>query len=217
MTSVLIGDHVPLTRDGIRRALEQLNDVTVVGEAADALTLVELATKLHPDVVVVDVDIKQFAIPETVRGIRAAGEEIKILVLTLRDEPQIAQRMLGQGAAGYLLKGIDSTGLQEVFRILMMGERIIDRTIESRLARLSTANSGSSSAVTNPPSTALTERDLQLLHWMADGSSNAEVAKSLGVAERTAKGYISAVFAKLGATSRLEAIVNAARSGLLKL
>ena len=209
MTTVLIADEAPLLRDGVRRALEQLDGVRVTGEAGDASTLLKLA-RSRPDVVVVDVDLKDSAVQVTIRALRKASERSKLLVMTARDEPQVARRVLDEGVEGYVLKSVDRAGLQEVFRILMMGERVIDRAVESKLTRR-TEDSDDSVALNIPSSTALSDRDIQLLQWMVVGDSNLNIASRLGVSERTAKGYIRAVFDKLGAKSRLEAIVTAAR------
>jgi len=213
MTTVLIADPAPLWRNAVRRALEQLEDVVIVAEAGDAPTLVNLAARHHPDVVILDIDLKRLVVADTIRALRASTDQIKILIFTSRDDPRLAQRSLNEGAAGYVLKTIDGAALQEVFRILRMNERVVDRELEARIGRLKAANSAEPASGSNP----FTDRELQLLQWLADGSGNAEIAKRLGVSERTAKGYLGEVFEKLGARTRLEAVVNAVRLDLLRL
>jgi len=217
MTTVLIADHTPLMRDAIGRALEHIGQVKVVGEADEVGSLLTIARKSHPDVVVVDVELPGFEIPRTIREVFDAGHQPKILIFTLRGEPQVVRRVMREGVSGYILKGINMSGFQEAFRTLLMGERVIDQAIEPCLA-LSSSTSGAAKPPRGDQGTGeLTDRDLELVHWLADNISNVEIARRLGVSERTAKGYVSSVFEKLGVSSRLEAVVIAARSGLLRL
>jgi len=214
MASVLVADHAPLMRDAVGRALEHIK---VVGEAGNATTLVSVAGEILPGLVVVGVYLKGFEIPRTLREVLGAGREVKVLVLALRDEPQVLQGMLQEGASSYMPNGISIVGFQEALIARMIGEPVYDRAVESRVARLYSTLNSAASAGTSPGNSRLTDMDLEVLRRLADIGSNVEIAKLLGVSERTTKGYVGDVLEKLGVAPRLEAVVTAVRTGLLKL
>lgn len=211
MRIVLADDH-PLFRDGIRSLL-QARGFQVVGEASNGHEALDQARRLRPDLVLMDIAMPGMDGLEATRLIKAQMPEVKIVILTVSDDDRNLFEAIKSGAQGYLLKDLRSDEFFELLSGVAEGEAPISRRLASRIleefARLRPAS--------GPPwpEEPLTDREREVLHLVARGSSNREVAGRLGVSENTVKFHMKNILDKLHLRSRAEVIAYAARRGLL--
>ena len=216
-TRVLLVDDQPLLRTGFRMILSAEADLTVVGEAGDGASAVELARRLRPDVVLMDIRMPGTDGIQATRALAGPGveEPIKVLILTTFGLDEYVVESLRAGASGFLLKDAPPEDLVEAIRIVAAGEALLAPSVTRRLldrvaSRLPPANED-----TIPALSQLTERELEVLKIMARGLSNAEIAEKLVVSETTVKTHVSRVLAKLDLRDRVQAVILAYETGLV--
>jgi DNA-binding NarL/FixJ family response regulator len=237
---VLLCDDHALVREGTRRLLEGAPDIEVVGEASDGFEAIELAGKLSPDVIAMDVSMPRMNGIEATREIKQNFPHVFILALTAYDDFAYVSRLIENGASGYILKSARSEELIQAIRATALGECIlhpgIAREVFSRIAR----RSGNQPEVRDetrgdvppksevelagdlehtrrePSSRLLTERETRILKLAAKGLSNKEIAFELRVSPRTVQSHLSSVFDKLGVSSRTQAVVEALKQGIIR-
>ncbi|MEV6522214.1 response regulator transcription factor [Longispora sp. NPDC051575] len=208
MIRVVLADDQPAVRAGLALVLSAAPDIEVVGEAGDGEQAVALATRLAPDVVVMDV---RMPVLDGIAATRRLVGIADVLVLTTFDLDEYVFGALRAGAAGFLLKDTDAAGLIGAVRLVARGEGLIDpqvtRTLIAAFARRAAP----------PPSTvldALTAREREVLAGLAGGLSNADLGARLSITEATTKVHVSRVLAKLGLRSRVQAAVLAQELGV---
>jgi len=216
-TRVLLIDDQPLLRTGFRMILSAEADLQVVGEAGDGATGVELARRLKPDVVLMDIRMPGMDGIQATRALAGPGveEPIKVLILTTFGLDEYVVESLRAGASGFLLKDAPPEDLVEAIRIVAAGDALLAPSVTRRLldrvaSRLPRANED-----TIPALAELTERELEVLKLMARGLSNAEIAEKLVVSETTVKTHVSRVLAKLEIRDRVQAVILAYETGLV--
>ena len=216
-TRVLLVDDQPLLRTGFRMILSAESDLTVVGEAGDGATAVELARKLRPDVVLMDIRMPVMDGIQATRALAGPGveEPIKVLILTTFGLDEYVVESLRAGASGFLLKDAPPEDLVEAIRIVAGGEALLAPSVTRRLldrvaSRLPPANEN-----TIPALAELTEREMEVLKLLARGLSNAEIAEKLVVSETTVKTHVSRVLAKLDLRDRVQAVILCYETGLV--
>ena len=207
--SVLIADDHPFVRHGLRTYLETLDDLEVVGEASDGAEAVELAGRLLPDVVLMDLVMPELDGVEATRAIRAASPATKVIVLTSFDDDEKVFPAIRAGAAGYLLKDVRPAELAEAVRKASRGEALLAPSVAARLMQEVSGD--------RPPAAGLTERELEVLRLIARGMSNKVIARELVVSEKTVKTHVSNILAKLHLADRTQAALYAVREGLAQL
>lgn len=216
MVTIAMADRSPLIREATRYALENSGFFQTVGEAADGEELVELLAQTHPDLTLTDVDLPSLADLELIHALRAKSPATKIVVLTSRDDPPFARRVLAAGAAGYVLKTVRGVDLIDVLSSVLIGEIVLPQGLDPGVLGIP------ADSPARPPTDwqyaveELSEQDIRLLGWLAQGLTNAEIASALAVSTRTVKMYVSRVFDKLSVDGRLDAVVKAMRLGILK-
>jgi len=198
-------------RRGIREMLEDRPGIEVVGEARDGEEAIALVEEKVPDVVLMDVEMPRVDGVEATRRILADNPEVKVLVLTIHDEEEYLGALLSVGASGYVLKSTEGDDLAEAVRLVARGDIVLHSRagILVRSAVLRSLRSGEDERV-------LTERQRQVVRWIAQGLSNQEMSRRLGMSVRTMKGDVTRVMAYLKVKSRSAVAAAAIREGLLR-
>ena len=211
---VLVADDHALVRSGIRGLLEGA-DLEVVGEASDGGEAVELALRLRPDVVVMDVRMPRVDGIEATRRLRSQPGAAQVLVLTTFDLDEYVYRALRAGAAGFLLKDAPSTTLVEAVRTVASGEALLGPSVTRRLIERY-LSAPPADAGGPDPAGALSAREREVWLLVAEGLSNAEIGERLFVTEATVKAHVTRLLAKLGLRDRVQAVVRAYETGLVR-
>jgi DNA-binding NarL/FixJ family response regulator len=214
MIRVIIADDQALVRGGFRSILSTQADIEVVGEAADGNRAVELCRQVQPDVVLMDIRMPVLDGIAATRAVVQAGSA-RVLILTTFDLDEYVYAALKAGASGFILKDGPAEGLPEAVRIVAAGQALlapsVTRKVVEEYVRSPALGSPLPEAVL-----ALTERESAVLKAMAMGLSNAEIGHQLFLAEATVKTHVTHVLAKLGLRDRLQAVVYAYESGLVR-
>jgi DNA-binding NarL/FixJ family response regulator len=212
---VLIADDEALVRGGLRMILEAQSDIEIVGEAADGRAALELATRAHPDVVVMDIRMPSLDGIEATRLLLGSGSPARVIVLTTFDLDEYVYDALRVGATGFLLKSARPHELVAAVRGAVTGDMLLAPQITRRLVE---------SFVRRPPPggrasadlESLTDRELEVLRHIACGRSNAEIARLLYVSDETVKTHASRIFMKLGVRDRTQAVIFAYEHGVVE-
>jgi DNA-binding NarL/FixJ family response regulator len=217
---ILLVDDEPLLRLGFRLVLESQPDLSVVGEAADGATAVRRTAELDPDVVVMDVRMPGMDGIEATRKIVRDHGRSRVLILTTFDIDEYAFPGLRAGASGFLLKNVPPDDLLSAIRAVASGDAVVAPSVTRRLLD---AMADRLPDPGGPPDTGvdgrlgkLTERELEVLLKVANGLSNAEIADELTLSEATVKTHVGRVLNKLGLRDRVQAVVLAYQTGLVR-
>ena len=216
MISVLVADDQALVRGGLRLMVDAHDDLHVVGEAQDGREAVEQALLHRPDVVLMDVRMPGMdGIEATRRVLERARHDLRVLLLTTFDLDEYLVRGLRAGASGFLLKTVSPAALAEAVRTVRGGEALVDPAVIQRVIE---AYVDAPRAALDAPVALheLTDRERDVLRLVAQGLSNAEIAERLVIAPATAKTHVGRVLAKLGLRDRVQAVVLAYETGLVR-
>jgi DNA-binding NarL/FixJ family response regulator len=214
---VALVDDQELVRTGFRMVLEAQPDMIVLGEAADGLAAVALATSApRPDVMVMDVRMPRLDGVQATRQICAAGDRPRVLMLTTFDLDEYAFAALKAGASGFLLKDVPSHELLFAIRSVHSGDAVVAPSTTKRLIDRFAPLLPAPGAEAPPDLAELTDREREVLVHVAAGLSNAEIAGRLFLAEATIKTHLGRILSKLGLRDRVQAVVLAYESGLVK-
>jgi DNA-binding NarL/FixJ family response regulator len=206
---ILVADDHPVYRDGLRLTLDAWPEAELVGEATDGDRAVELAARLRPDVVLMDLQMPGRSGAEATRAITAAHPEIAVLVLTMFEEDQHVAAAMRAGARGYLVKGATGEELRSAITAVASGAAVFGAPVARRLAAM--VADGERAARPFPD---LTEREHEVLELLARGRANPEIARRLAISEKTVRNHVSVIFDKLQVAGRAEAIVRAREAGM---
>ncbi|MFF9312384.1 response regulator [Streptomyces sp. NPDC014748] len=214
-TRVLVCDDQMLIRTGLVTIIGAQPDLDVVGECGDGRAAVDLARRLRPDVVVMDVRMPVLDGIEATRLLAGAGvdDPVKVLVVTTFNLDEYVYEALRAGASGFLLKDAPPDQLLHGIRTVAAGAALLDPDVTRRLvgryaARIRPLDDGSAAEAP------LTPRELEVLRLIADGLSNGEIAGSLQISQETVKTFVSRILGKLGLRDRVQAVIYAYRRGL---
>ncbi len=208
---VLVADDHSLFRDGIVSLLEAAG-FDVVGQAGDGRAAVEMALRLRPDLVLMDITMPQMTGLEALRLIKAELQETQVVMLTVSDDNADLFEAVKAGAQGYLLKNLNASEFLEMLAGLEHGEAALTRKTAARLIE----GFAGVSRPRSEPLDSLTQREIETLRLVAEGLSNKAIAQALFVSENTVKYHMKNILQKLGAQNRTEAATYALRAGLLK-
>jgi DNA-binding NarL/FixJ family response regulator len=212
---VLVCDDQALVRSGFRMILEARPDIEVVGEAGDGREAIDLAWRVLPDVILMDVRMPNLDGVEATRRLVAAGTDARILILTTFDLDEYVYAALRAGASGFLLKDVEPVQLVEAIRVVARGDAMLAPSVTRKLLdRFAAELPGGDGP--SPDLSSLTERELEVLKLVAGGLSNAELAERLFLSETTVKSHVSNVLRKLGVRDRVQAVVLAYEAGLVR-
>lgn len=208
---ILVVDDHPLVRQGITCVLNSQPDITVVGEAANGAAAFDLARRLNPDLILMDVFMPDCDGIEASQRILAEMPNTNIVILTVCDDDHYLFQAVEVGVQGYLLKDMDPAALLDMVRGVFRGQAPISRLVAARLM-----NEYARRARGERPSLRdLTERELEILQLIARGDSNRQIAETLDIALYTVKNHVRSILEKLHKENRMQAAVFAAREGLL--
>lgn len=224
MIRILLADDHPIVREGLRAVLETQADFEVIAEATNGEETLGLALTLQPDIVLLDLEMPVLDGVETIRRLRQEQPTARVIVFTAFDNDERIIHAVQAGANGYLLKGAPREEIFKAMRITMEGGSLLQPVVASKLlrhmgqgAQHRGTTQGAVAARHTPLYEPLTERELEVLHLLAQGMPNKEIAAQLVISERTAKFHVSSIMGKLGATNRTEAVALAAQKGLILL
>lgn len=207
---IVIADDHPLFRKGMRTLLAGVPEVTLIGEAENGDEAVALTTDFQPDIVLMDLQMPGRSGVQATRDILDICPMTKILVVTLFDDDDSVFLALRAGAHGYVLKDTDEEEMIRAIRAVANGEAIFSPAIATRvLAYFSSPRRGNPEAFPT-----LTDRERDILGFIAKGRNNAAIARELSLSPKTAANHVSNVFGKLHVADRAEAIVRAREAGL---
>jgi DNA-binding NarL/FixJ family response regulator len=213
---VLICDDQALVRGGFRAILDARPEIEVVGEAENGAQAVALAERRHPDVILMDIRMPVLDGIEATRKLVADGSQARVIVLTTFDLDEYVHAAIRAGASGFLLKDVPPAKLVEAIGIVAQGDALlapsVTRRLLERFAATLPVGDQSSDALAE-----LTAREIEVLRLLAGGLSNAEIAAELVVSEATVKTHISSVLRKLGLRDRVQAVIVAYQTGLVRL
>jgi len=214
---VLLADDQALVRGGLRKIVETEPDMTVVAEAADGLQAVDAARASHPDVAVLDIRMPHLdGIEATRRIVAALGEHVRVLMLTTFGLDDYVFDALRAGASGFMLKDAPPEELVEAIRLVAGGSALLAPAVTQAVISEFARRSPSADHESSPRLASLTEREREVLLLLTRGRSNAEIAADLVVSEATAKTHVANVLMKLGVRDRVQAVIFAYESGLVR-
>lgn len=196
MTSVVVVDDHRLVRAGLRTIIDASPDLEVVGEAGDGAQAVTVVSEAAPDVVLMDLSMPGVDGIEAIRRLRAAGLETPVVVLTSFAEAERVRSALEAGAVGYLLKDSEPRDVLEAVRAAAAGHAPLDPRVARAL--LPSADRGASDV-------SLSGREREVLSHVAKGLANKQIARTLGISERTVKVHLGNVFRRIGVSDRTSA------------
>ncbi len=205
---MVLADDEPLLRRGLRVLLETDDRIRVVAEASDGAEVVDVVARIHPDVVLVDVQMSGVDGLEALRRLRDLPDPPVVAVLTTFDLDDYVATALDLGAQGFLLKDAEPDALVRAVLDLAAGGAVLDPRITARLLPRLRA----SGLRENHQVAGLTGRERQVLALLADGQPNAAIAANLGLTEATVKSYVSTLLTKLGVENRVQAALVAQRA-----
>lgn len=216
---VLVADDQPLMRRALRLFLDHEDDLECVGEAADGREAVELCERLRPDAVLMDLQMPVMDGPEAIRVLAERHPEIVVIAVTTFSSERYVLPALRAGARGYLLKSAEPEEFISAVRAACRGTAVLSPSVAAALVEAEPHPSGASGAPEPDAAlqASLTPREREVLELMGRGASNSEIAAALHLGEPTVKTHVGNVFAKLGARDRTQAVVLAARAGLIRV
>jgi DNA-binding NarL/FixJ family response regulator len=208
---VLIADDHPLFREGMRGRLDRVADIAVVGEAASGDEAVELAHKLEPHIILMDIKMPGLNGIEATREIQRANPQIGILVLTMFEDDDSVFAAMRAGAKGYLLKDSGGEGVVHAIRAVASGEAVFGPGVAERMIGYFSAPRAAAPQRAFPE---LTEREEEVLSLVAQGKANREIARQLFVSLKTVRNHVSNILLKLQVADRAQAVIRARDAGM---
>jgi DNA-binding NarL/FixJ family response regulator len=209
----VIADDQSLVRTGFRMILAA-DGIEVVAEAVDGAEAVSAVRRTRPDVVLMDIRMPRMDGLEATRKIIGGGEETRVIILTTYDLDQYVYGALSAGASGFLLKDVTPEYLVAAVRLVRAGDALLAPTITRRLIERF-APRDELRATLHRDLSELTPRELEVLHLLATGLSNAELATRLTLSAATVKTHVARILSKLGLRDRVQAVVLAYETGLI--
>ena len=200
---IVVADDHPVVRDGLIAMLQTQSDFEVIGEAGDGAEALHMVAEHTPDVLLLDLEMPHIDGIETLQRLGEQESNVRVIVFTVFDTDERIVSAMRAGAKGYLLKGAPRGDVFRAVRVVNEGGSLLEPLIASKLL----------DSVNNPD--ALTARQKEVLHLLATGLLNKEIADQLNISERTVKFHVSEILGKLGAGNRTEAAAIAMQRGLI--
>jgi DNA-binding NarL/FixJ family response regulator len=212
--SVLLADDHHIVREGIKMLLEAQSDISVIGEASDGLRAVELAIRLKPLILMVDLMMPGLSGLEVTKQVKQHQSRTKVIILSMYSNEAYVMQALRNGASGYVVKESNVSDMVQAVREVASGRPYLSPSI-SRLAMEAYIEKAKSSAL--DPYDTLTDREKEVLHLIAEGFSSAKIAARLFISPRTAESHRANVMKKLGLQTPTDLIKYALKKGLISI
>lgn len=218
MIRIILADDHAVVRQGTAELLRRENDLDVIAEAENGLQAVELAQRLKPDIVVMDIRMPELSGIDATKNILETVPGVRVLVLTAHEDDQYLFSLLQAGASGYLLKTAPVSELVRAIHQVHEGLSYIDTSIVHKLVERFSKQKGDTADLDEEAqiSETLTAREAEVLQLLARGFNNRAIADALVISERTVQAHLTSIFSKMHVSSRLEAVMTAIRLGWLK-
>jgi DNA-binding NarL/FixJ family response regulator len=211
---VVVADDQAMVRAGLRSLLESEEDITVVGDAADGQTAVDLILRLQPDIALMDIRMPVLDGIAATKQIVESGIRTRVIVVTTFDLDEYVFGALHAGASGFLLKDATAEDLVAAIHTIAKGDALLSPTVTRRVidafVKVKPLKSRAACEISD-----LSDRELEVLGFLAQGLSNSEIADALVVSLATVKTHVSNILAKLGARDRVQAVIAAYESGVV--
>ncbi len=213
-TRVLVADDHPLIRQGLAQVLEMEEDIEIVGEASNGRECVEKARAVRPDVVLVDINMPLMNGLEASRALKEALPDVGVLILTIHDADEYLLEAVRSGVDGYVLKDVDPAVLVQAIRSIKAGRGYLHPSLGVRLMHGVRRQQGSRDERAED---VLTAREVEVLHLLAEGVSNRDIAERLFISEKTVKNHTNSIFRKMGVSDRTQAVLQAIKKGWVQV
>lgn len=208
---VLIADDHGVVRSGIRNELSTYEDLDVMGEAGNGDETLQLTLELHPDVLLLDINMPGLKALQILSRIQRADLRTRVIVFTASDDHLTIKEMLKAGVKGYVLKGDDPEDLIRAIHVVMNGKTWLSPTMAGVIVR------SLADGEAKGDNTLLSDREIKILHLMSRGYHSEQIGEELFIAKRTVYYYIGRILEKLQVNNRVEAVAKAAQHGLIEL
>lgn len=210
--NIMITDDHSLIREGLKSLLELDGDIKVIAEAVDGQDCLEKLETVHPDVLLLDINMPIMNGLEVLKNLKNRKNPVKVLVLTVHNEVEYLMKAVDIGINGYVLKDSESAVLKKAIASIVEGEIYIQPSLIPALNAKMIEKNADSVKIEN-----LTSREIEVLQLLAVGMFNKEIAENLNISERTVKNHVSNIFKKLDVTDRTQAAVFSIRNGLVNI
>lgn len=213
--TIILGEDHLITRQGIRRLLEDEPDFKILGEGSNGEEVVKMVTEMKPDVVLMDIAMPKLNGIEATRQIKLINPRTGVLILSAYDDDEYVFGLLKAGAAGYLLKNVSGDELVQAIKAIHKGEPVLDPAIARKVMNYFKLPEMAPTAEENIER--LSGRELDIIKLAAKGLTNKEIAENLSLSYRTVEGHMRDIFNKLGVGSRTEAVLHGLSRGWFTL
>jgi len=209
---LLVDDHAVM-REGTRALMDKEEDIEVIGEASTASAGLAAVLAHRPDVLILDIRLKDGSGIDLARAVREKAPETRILVLTAYDNDQYVRALMKVGVNGYLLKDAPAAEVNEAIRMVFQGGTVLAPEIATKVVKaLARASRGRPAKGDE-----LTDREMEVLGLLMSGARNAEIAAQLGITVKTVETHVASILSKLGVQTRTQAVLKAIEEGLFKV
>jgi len=204
---IVIADDHPMYRAGVRTILEMVDDIEIVGEAANGLEAIAMCERTEPDVVLLDIRMPDMNGVDAAKRIKEAYPNVQILFLSMHQDDASVIAAMKTGARGYILKDADKDEIVRAIRAVAAGEAIFGGEVATRMIDYATRPLSHLDRFTQ-----LTAREKEVLHYLAESRSNGQIGELMGVSAKTVSNYVTLVLNKLQVVDRNEAARMARRA-----
>lgn len=212
---VMIVDDHALVRQGLRKILSLEDDFVIIGEAQDGNEVLAKVLSLKPDVILMDINLPGKNGIELTEELKQKIPEVNVLTLTIESDQNLVHKIIKAGALGYILKDVDPSTLFEAIRAVARGDAYIQPCLLSKLLTEFRQYMTNEKQTVLPEHLGLTQRELEIVSYIACGESNKEIAEKLFISEKTVKNHVSSILRKMALEDRTQVAVYAFRKGLI--
>lgn len=212
---IMIVDDHPLARQGLRQILSLEDDFVIVGEAQHGDEVIDKALSLHPEVILMDINLPGKNGIQLTEELKEKLPDVRVLALTVDTDQHHVHKIIKAGALGYVLKDVDPDTLVEAIKVVAKGDAYIQPCLLSKLLLEFRQLMDSEKPSIPPEDLGLTQREIEIVYYIACGESNKEIAEKLFISEKTVKNHVSSILRKMSLGDRTQVAVYAYRKGLI--